>query len=195
MELFFTLLLAHLLADFPLQTNTIIRIKSRHWGGVLLHVLIYVAVTGSLLWQPWQHLSFLFLLGSIHFIIDLVKLNFIEQPQSTSAFLVDQLAHLLTMIAIVCVVQVTEGPVPSGILSDSTLFMLLPAALIPAIMVLCWVWMINKGEEFINKSSLRRWVRGQMLVFEQCFGFAVMSVILWILAIQKYEDVLQIALF
>ncbi|NJO07801.1 MAG: DUF3307 domain-containing protein, partial [Chloroflexaceae bacterium] len=45
MHLLITLLLAHLFADFPLQTNRLARLKRTSLKGVLIHVLIYMVVT------------------------------------------------------------------------------------------------------------------------------------------------------
>lgn len=49
MNLLMTLLLAHLFADFPLQSNSLARLKETRIMGVFLHVLVHVAVTACLL--------------------------------------------------------------------------------------------------------------------------------------------------
>lgn len=66
MSTFFILLLAHLLADFPLQTNRIFRLKVTSNAGLALHVLIHVAMAALLLRQPAQHLNLLLALGVAH---------------------------------------------------------------------------------------------------------------------------------
>ena len=44
-----TLLLAHLVADFPLQTNSIVKMKNEGFKGLGIHVLIHIIVLCLLL--------------------------------------------------------------------------------------------------------------------------------------------------
>ena len=44
MNIFWLLFLAHLMADFPLQINTIYSLKKRNAVGVLPHVAIYTTI-------------------------------------------------------------------------------------------------------------------------------------------------------
>ena len=55
MDLLATLLLGHLSADFPLQTNWVYRLKNRRWAGVLLHTAIHCVVTAVLLSDSLTH--------------------------------------------------------------------------------------------------------------------------------------------
>ena len=75
MDLLATLLLAHLIADFPLQTNGLYRLKRRHWAGVLLHAAIHCLITAILIKDPFTHWSALVVLFSLHVVIDWVKLR------------------------------------------------------------------------------------------------------------------------
>lgn len=99
---FAILLLGHLLADFPLQTNWVMRHKLEHRWGVLLHASIHGAVTATLL-NSWRaSLPLLVTLVLIHFSIDWLKLH-LPSKTATRGFLLDQLAHLvvLGMLAII----------------------------------------------------------------------------------------------
>src|SRR5690606_27510716 len=74
MTTFLALWLAHLLADFPLQTNRVFRLKIASNAGLALHVAIHLLMTVLLVQQPARHLSLLLVLGVVHFLIDWTKL-------------------------------------------------------------------------------------------------------------------------
>lgn len=96
MTLFAALLLAHLIADFPLQTSTIYALKVQSWKGVAIHVLLHVVVTALLLQPLLTMLPLLLILGVAHFIIDYAKVQWATERQ-WPGFLVDQMAHLLVV--------------------------------------------------------------------------------------------------
>ena len=54
MQLFATLLLGHLIADFPLQTDWVVQFKKRHITGLALHASIHVGVTALLIRDPFH---------------------------------------------------------------------------------------------------------------------------------------------
>ena len=93
------LLLAHVLADFVLQTGSMVK-RKREARNLLLHFLIVIATAfiaiGRIdildIWQP------IMLLAIIHIAIDMVKI--FALPKTLSAFLADQAAHLLTIATI-----------------------------------------------------------------------------------------------
>ena len=93
MSTFIVLLLAHLLADFPLQTNRIFRLKITSNVGLALHVLIHVLMAALLLQQPGQYLDLLLALATAHFVTDWLKVRFPTEPQ-WPGFVLDQVAHL-----------------------------------------------------------------------------------------------------
>lgn len=66
MSLFLTLLLSHLVADFPLQFDSIIRMKNRGQLGLILHSAIHVAAAAWLLNEPFAQWPILVSLGLIH---------------------------------------------------------------------------------------------------------------------------------
>ena len=75
MSLFTTLLLAHLLGDFPLQTDRIFALKLK--GGIYLlpHVLVHVVITAILLRDLGEVWPLLLALGIFHFAIDWFKVT------------------------------------------------------------------------------------------------------------------------
>jgi hypothetical protein len=104
LELFLIFLLAHLIADFPLQTNWIINWKRKSWPGVLLHSIIVVIVTGAFIF-PWLKEMWPILLGIGvgHFVIDRWKIQ-VEQTRwlrplgQAGYFLADQLLHVAVLL-------------------------------------------------------------------------------------------------
>ncbi len=112
-NIFATLLLAHLLADYPLQTNWMVQAK-RTWPGLTLHVGIHLAVmlvlTAPSFAQSWP---FLLMLAALHFAIDSLK-NILacRRPHwVTGPYLFDQFLHLL---AIGLVAALMAHAVPAG---------------------------------------------------------------------------------
>ncbi len=91
------LLLAHFLADFPLQTNAIYQWKVRSFWGVLihsfLHLLCMVALFLRNLPQVWIPLGILFLL---HTLQDHLKVRIgAEKVNTPRPFILDQVLHYL----------------------------------------------------------------------------------------------------
>jgi hypothetical protein len=96
--LFLTLLFAHAIADYPLQTNWVYALKVRHFWGIVLHVLIFTLTS----------LVFLFLIGFkinisiLGFLLFLTVLHIIEDKLKLAVYkgdvffwyVVDQLIHI-----------------------------------------------------------------------------------------------------
>ena len=185
MQLFSTLILAHLLADFPLQSNAIARLKKYHLVGVLIHVAIYTVVTALLLERRLQYWPLIIGLGIAHFLIDAAKMRFSRGDDGTLTFLVDQSLHLASMLVAAYLAQRYWTPAPQGILPTDWLFCALLAAFIPAAMVYCWVWTASSGSAYLHHSPLLRWVNQRMLLVEQRLGLAVVGVVIFLLARQQ----------
>ncbi len=106
MTLFWRLVLAHVAADFALQTDAVFRVKKRFSWGVLLHGAIF-ALTSILALSPylgsfslWVGVIFLWL---FHVAVDKAKLALgaSQQRDHLGYFLLDQLLHL-GAIGLVC---------------------------------------------------------------------------------------------
>lgn len=105
MELFLLLVLAHLAADFPLQTEKIIAAKCRgDFSGYLKHAAIHTALL-IVLTHPYfsAGLALLWLiLPPAHILLDLLKNRLVRPgpPADSFAFLLDQALHLLLIFLI-----------------------------------------------------------------------------------------------
>ncbi|MBN1754719.1 DUF3307 domain-containing protein [bacterium] len=107
MDLFWRFLLAHFIADFPLQTKAIRAIKSK-WYGVSLHALIFgflcvfslINYRENNYFWPYFYVNKIWLVIGLltisHLIIDWVKLKLTRKKgrDRLSFFLVDQTLHI-----------------------------------------------------------------------------------------------------
>ena len=102
MSLFYRLLLAHIVADFPLQTKRIFNIKMNSEWGVILHtaiVLIFsIFFTFPYLEDP-KYVMILSIIFLSHTVIDKIKLEYSKKinNQSLRIFLLDQILHIATI--------------------------------------------------------------------------------------------------
>ncbi|GAB4113512.1 MAG: hypothetical protein Kow00103_05630 [Candidatus Caldatribacteriota bacterium] len=99
MSLFYRLLLAHIIADFPLQTKQIFHIKMNTEWGVFLHTLIVLIFSVFLTFPYLEEFSYILILMIIlitHTIIDKIKLEYSKKnnDQPIGVFLFDQILHL-----------------------------------------------------------------------------------------------------
>ena len=94
-----TLLLAHLIADYPLQTDWLVKAK-RTWPGLSLHASVHL-VTVLVVCLPYTSMlwPYLLTLGVVHFGIDAFKnLLAVRRPQWIAGpYLFDQLLHLISI--------------------------------------------------------------------------------------------------
>jgi hypothetical protein len=108
-----TLALAHLLGDYPLQTNRMVELK-RTWSGLSLHVVIHFVTMLVVVWPASGTLwPYLLALAGLHFVIDLLKnVLSVRQPRwIIRSYLGDQVLHLLSIWMIATWI---EGAVPSA---------------------------------------------------------------------------------
>jgi len=102
MDLFWLLVLAHLMGDFPLQTDSIFYYKNKYKWGILLHVTI-CAVMNIVFTVPFlRYPSFwlvLFILFISHIFYDSGKIWMTRSilKDNISLFLFDQFLHLITI--------------------------------------------------------------------------------------------------
>lgn len=176
MHLFATLLLAHLFADFPLQTNGLAKLKKESLKGVLLHVFVYVAITFCMLNEPLRYWPLIVGLGVVHFLIDACK-AYCPSTLETGYFLIDQGLHLLSIaIATYLALRWWASP-PQSSLASPIVFFALGCALLLAAMVFCWVWVNSLSEEAVQQDGRLRWIKQQMLVLEQRIGLVLLGVV------------------
>jgi len=99
MFLFYRLLLAHIIADFPLQTNQIFKVKTNTEWGVLIHTLI-VLIFSILFTFPYLEdpkvIIILLVIFLSHTVIDKLKMEYSKKTknQSIRILLLDQALHI-----------------------------------------------------------------------------------------------------
>ncbi len=169
MNLAAALLLGHLIADFPLQTNWIYRLKLQSWRGVLLHTCIHLVVT-ALLIHPIHHaLPLLLQLGLLHFITDYIKVR-VPARQQAPGFLIDQLAHLLVLFGLAQQWQTTLA----ATLPATWLFPLILYTAFLGILVFCWVLACDLSKSRWGSHPYLHWVRTNLLNFAQYAGIPLL---------------------
>ncbi|ROI10294.1 DUF3307 domain-containing protein [Kaistella haifensis] len=100
--IFIPLILAHLLGDFLLQPNSWVADKERKKAGsvyLYLHILLHAVLAFVFLWniELWWIAA---VIGVSHFLIDWAKLNFQNAKTKRTWFFVDQLLHILVIVAV-----------------------------------------------------------------------------------------------
>ena len=103
MILFIKLLLAHLLGDFIWQPNSWVKDKEakKHKSIYLYYHILLHAILASILVGEIHFIPYAILLAALHGIIDLIKLRFQKPKTKRTWFILDQIAHVLVLIAIV----------------------------------------------------------------------------------------------
>ncbi|MBK8988737.1 MAG: DUF3307 domain-containing protein [Chloroflexi bacterium] len=163
MTTFPILLLAHLIADFPLQTNRIYILKTRGNKGLALHVAIHLLVAAMLMQRPWQHIPLLVVYGIIHFAVDWFKVHKSGVKQ-TPGFLLDQLAHFVT-IAMLSLAQ----PNLIALLPLWLVWAGVILALAPALLMTLWV-MANDLRPTLPHNRTVNWASHRLLPLSQKIG-------------------------
>lgn len=109
--MFWTLGLAHLIGDYPLQTDGLVRAK-RHWYGLLLHVAIHLLVmlllTGRDSLVVWPQLL---VLTAAHYAIDSLKsLESKRWPQFVILpYVMDQVLHIISIFLVATWIESRYG--------------------------------------------------------------------------------------
>lgn len=106
MFLFYRLLLAHLIADFPLQFSRLFRLKMEGIKGTILHGSVF-GILAILMSVPYIKLSFvgiyLIFLWVFHILIDWTKVKIMTRfkKDNLALFLWDQAMHLVSMAIVI----------------------------------------------------------------------------------------------
>ena len=110
-RIFLAVLLAHLLADFPLQSSRVVLGKRRGFAAYLQHGLIHgIVLLGclALFARPWMQFSLgavgaLLLYLGVHLAIDFLKQRLLSHhlvADSVASFLLDQSLHMVSMVVL-----------------------------------------------------------------------------------------------
>jgi hypothetical protein len=136
------LLLAHLIADFPLQPDWIIRKKGRSLLPLLLHGAVHYALVwiclifcGPVYFLSIRNQIIIAACIFIHLLIDRLKCSLIARralPDSTISFLADQALHLVVLLITAILVTRSDIPVLVGAMriSAAARFQILETAII-----------------------------------------------------------------
>lgn len=193
MHLLTTLLLAHLFADFPLQTNGLAKLKKESLTGVFLHVLVYITITTLFLVHPQRYWMLILGLGITHFLIDALKTRY-KQTFEPYYFVFDQCLHFLS-IAIATYLALFYYPhPPESIVPDDIIMIALFCTLPLAFMVFCWVWVNSLNEERVQNHLLLKWAKHQMLNLEQRIGLVLVGFVFASPTYQWVTNLLQVML-
>ncbi len=100
MFIFLRLLLAHCIADFPLQFDSIFKLKNKGLAGIIPHALIVIACCALMCWpflgkpMVW---AFILMIGLTHWLQDSIKLSYSSVKHGFWAYVIDQLSHAATI--------------------------------------------------------------------------------------------------
>jgi hypothetical protein len=164
MNTFVILLLAHLIADFPLQTNRIFSLKTTQpHKGLFLHVAVHLLVAAILLQNPLRYAPLLLAYVAIHYVVDWLKLRQKATPQ-VPGFLLDQAAHLLTIVLLAA-----WQPDLTTYLPDWLAVLGVMLAFVPAILTFLWVWATDLQAQQPNNATAD-WASHHLLPLSQRLG-------------------------
>ncbi len=146
MIIFVKLLLAHLIGDFMLQPTSWVKDKEEKKlksFPLYLHGLIHGILIMVFMWD-WQFVGWALLLSVIHIVIDAVKLLTQNETNKRRVFLLDQLAHLIS-IALVGWIYLGYPTITLSFFSDQHLvlftafiFLTVPASTLITILISRW---------------------------------------------------------
>ncbi len=115
MFIFIRLILAHFIGDFPLQFDSIYRLKHQGLKGTVPHALLvslsYILFLWPYLNQPRIWMIILFL-GITHLFQDTLKLNFSQLKYSFWTYVLDQCSHIGLVAAAVFLTGIHALPAP-----------------------------------------------------------------------------------
>ncbi|MEI6632670.1 MAG: DUF3307 domain-containing protein [Chlamydiota bacterium] len=106
MLLFKLLVLAHLVADFPLQSARVYRLKTTNLAGQLPHACIVLAAMALACYPlagEWSFWAFATAVAGLHLLIDALKVDLGDRGTwggSLWAFLLDQAMHVATLATV-----------------------------------------------------------------------------------------------
>jgi len=111
--MFWHLFLAHLIGDYPLQSEWLVENKRSLWG-LSLHTAIHLAVTllilGAASAEAWPKVLVLIV---IHFLLDLTKSSLLDRwPKHAGLqYLLDQVLHIVSIIFVARWIESDLDPV------------------------------------------------------------------------------------
>ncbi len=174
MDAFVVLLIAHLIADFPLQTGWVYKMKIKSLRGLILHVAMHPVITALLIKDVGQWWGILLGLFGLHFLIDWVKLR-IKTKIQVAGFLLDQLAHVVSLIFLASLADGLQSYLPRQFLVP-----ILLGVLVPAFFTFLWVLAMDFKPKQASVPGVIVWVRKNMLFMTQVWGLAAIVIIVFV---------------
>lgn len=168
------LLLAHLIGDFFLQSNKSVKDKEKRQlksPKLYLHVLVHIALLFLILWD-WSLWPIILIIGISHLIIDALKLSLQTKKTKRLLFFVDQLLHILVIIA--CYFLATKGSFNLDFAITETnllllvcfLFLTLPVSIIMKTIFLKWnISQLTKNNQSLADAGQYIGILERILVF------------------------------
>ena len=121
--MFWTLLLAHFVGDFVLQTDWMVKKRDSFWvlaSHAMIHFMIMFLLVGWVRSAIWPYLL---MIAAWHFIQDRIKINVTKKRPASIAlsFFVDQGVHMLVIWAVIGLYQEVSGEIaaagkPAGVM-------------------------------------------------------------------------------
>ena len=117
--LFLSLLLAHLLADFVLQSDALVVWKHKSWKGVFVHAFIHFLTMAALLWRYAGNGLVVAVLAAVamsHYWLDGFKITHEKRGKDyVKLFFQDQISHVVVLVlASLALWNVVAVPVSFG---------------------------------------------------------------------------------
>lgn len=193
------LLLAHILGDFVLQPDHWVakKRKNKHRSPILYYHLGVHAIAMLVLLQ----FNFKYWIGIAtilvtHFIIDLLKLNLEKPSHRNRSFIIDQLAHLMVIIAVVFAYYPFNFSFGNFLVPDTLLLLLAifsvtsVSAILMRLLMSRWILPEDSAEDSLPQAGKYIGMLERLLVF----GFIVLqqwAAIGWLIAaksILRFSD-------
>ncbi len=146
MILFLKLFLAHILGDFVLQTNAVVKSKQKNKmrsPAFYIHILLHGLLILLLVWDLNFWLPALVIMAT-HFLIDVMRIYIPAKKRNVTFFLLDQALHIVVLAGVVLWWEntaVSVGFLHSPfflIYATGIVFVTLPTSVIIRIMVAKW---------------------------------------------------------
>ncbi|NIM96480.1 MAG: DUF3307 domain-containing protein [Anaerolineales bacterium] len=149
--MFWRLLLAHLLGDYPLQPDRMVANKQSVWVQALhiaIHFTLMFALVGPVRSEVWPQLL---LLASIHLFLDRAKTALTKRwkEHAVLQYFVDQALHVISIFAVTIWIEGTVDP--SLLPQDSTW-----AVYASGYLVVTYVWFITERVIAVENSTYLR---------------------------------------
>ncbi len=146
--MFWRILLAHVLGDYPLQPEWIVFNKRKAWGlgvHIAIHLGLMFILVGPARTEIWPQLL---ALAGIHLLLDVTKsfINSARASRTIPFYLLDQLLHI---ISIYLVANWIDGGLDPALLPASSGWPLLAAGYIIA----TYVWFITERMMYADDSQ------------------------------------------